>query len=121
MDRMEAGRQLLEQMERRGFLEEYRTEIEYRFSELYFLNTLFSYMLGAKKKRLSFVKGLKRGMLEAFPQFQENPYYKQYTGAEEKRMIALLMRSEIKFYWYYRALWFYRRARKRKGEKICAK
>lgn len=115
LDRMEAGRQLLAQMKNRGFLEEYRTEIEYRFSELYFVNTLFSYMLGVKKKRLSFVKKLKAGMLEAFPAFQENPYYIRYTGIEEKRMIALLMRSEIRFYWYYRALWFYRRARKKAG------
>lgn len=119
LDRMEAGRLLLAQMKRRGFLEEYRTEIEYRFSELYFVNTLFSYMLGVKKKRLSFVRKLKAGMREAFPAFQENPYYRQFTGAEEKRMIALLMRSEIMFYWYYRALWFYRRVRK--GEILCAK
>lgn len=115
-DRMKAGELLLEQMRERGFLEEYRKEIEYRFTELYFVNTLFSYMLGVKKKHFSFVKELKEGMLGAFPHFQENPYYQQYTGEEEKRMIALMMKSTAGFYWYYRGLWCYRNwKRKRKA------
>lgn len=113
LDRMRAGELLLFEMKDRGFLEEYHAEIEYRFAELYFVNTLFSYMLGVKKKRLSFVKKLKAGMLAAFPDFQNNPYYKQYTGEEEQRMIAMLMQSEAKFYWYYRALWCYRNLRKK--------
>lgn len=112
-DRMRAGELLLLEMKERGFLEEYHAEIEYRFAELYFVNTLFSYMLGVKKKRLSFVKELKSGMLAAFPDFQKNPYYKQYTGEEEQRMIAMLMQSDAKFYWYYRALWCYRNLRKK--------
>ncbi len=113
-DRMRAGELLLEQMRDRGFLETYRQEIEYRFSELYFVNTLFSYMLGAKRKRVSFVGKLKQGILENFPGFQENPYYQQYTNAEEKKMIALLMKSHRLFYWYYRALWAYRNLKKNK-------
>lgn len=113
LDRMRAGELLLLEMKDRGFLEEYHAEIEYRFAELYFVNTLFSYMLGVKKKRLSFVKKLKAGMLAAFPDFQNNPYYKQYTGEEEQRMIAMLMQSDAKFYWYYRALWCYRNLRKK--------
>lgn len=112
-DRMRAGELLLKEMGERGFLDTYRQEIEYRFTELYFVNTLFSYMLGVKKKRLSFVRELKAGMQEAFPDFEKNPYYLQYTGEEEKRMIALCMRSAARFYWYYRVLWMYRNLRKK--------
>lgn len=111
-DRMKAGELLLKEMQERGFFEAYLPEIEYRFAELYFVNTLFSYMLGARHKRLAFVKELKEGMLTAFPNFQKNPYYEQYTGEEEKRMIAMLLQSPARFFWYYRALTLYRRIRK---------
>lgn len=112
-DRMKAGELLLSQMQKRGFLEEYRPEIEYRFAELYFVNTLFSYMLGVEKKHFGFVRELKRGIQMPFPHFMENPYYQQYTAGEEKKLIALLMKSTAVFYWYYRGLWRYRKLRQK--------
>lgn len=100
-DRMIAAAMMLQECKDRGFLKKYPLEIEYRFTELYYAITLFSYMLGAKKKRLAFVKELKEGMMNAFPDFQENPYYQQFTGEEEKRMIAMQMQSDKKFFRYY--------------------
>ena len=100
-DRMIAAAMMLQECKDRGFLEKYPVEIEYRFTELYYSITLFSYMLGLKKKRLDFVKELKKGMLEAFPEFQKNPYYQQKTNEEEKKMIALQMQSDSKFFYYY--------------------
>ncbi len=100
-DRMTAAAMLLQECKDRGFLEKYYKEIEYRFTELYFVNTLFSYMLGAKKKKLSFVKKMKQGMFEAFPEFQQNEYYQKLTNPEEKQMIELLSKSEAKFFYYY--------------------
>lgn len=112
-DRMTAAKLLYRESKERGFLQQYHAELEYRFTQLYFVNTLFSYMLGMKGRRLSFVKELKRGMKETYPKFQENPYYRQYTDAEEQRMIAMLMRSEVRFFVYYSLLLFYRKVRKR--------
>ena len=112
-DRMRAGKLMLEEMRERGFLNTYRQEIEFRFTEIFFVNTLFSYMLGVKKKRFSFVRELKEEMQKTFPDFEKNTYYLQYTGEEEKRMVALCMRSPVRFYWYYRALWMYRNLRKK--------
>lgn len=100
-DRMTAGAMLLQECRTRGFLEKYYKEIEYRFTELYFVNTLFSYMLGAKHKKLAFVKKLKQGMVEAFPEFQDNEFYQQLTNEEEKQMIKMLMASATKFFYYY--------------------
>ncbi len=100
-DRMIAAAMMLQECKDRGFLKKYPLEIEYRFTELYYAITLFSYMLGAKKKRLAFVKELKEGMVNAFPDFQRNPYYQQFTGEEEKRMIAMQMQSDKKFFHYY--------------------
>ncbi len=100
-DRMIAAAMMLQECKDRGFLEKYPLEIEYRFTELYYSITLFTYMLGVKRRNLDFVKELKRGMLEAFPNFQQNPYYQQNTNEEEKRMIALQMQSDFKFFYYY--------------------
>lgn len=102
LDRMRAAELLYEECEKRGLLEEYGRELEYRFTELYYVITLFSYMQGVRRPKLSFVSRLRRGMVEKFPDFQENAYYKEYTGEEERRLVALQQRSNLRFYVYYR-------------------
>lgn len=101
-DRMRAAELFLEECRSRGFLEQYRQEIEYRFAELYYVITLFSYMQGVKRPRLSFIRELRRGVRERCPEFDKNPYYQRLTGAEEKRLIAMQEKSDIRFYGYYR-------------------
>ena len=101
-DRMRAAELLYEECEKRGFLEEYHQELEYRFTELYYVITLFSYMQGVKRPKLSFVRELRRGTAERFPEFQANPYYKEHTGQEEQRLIAMQGRSDLRFFVYYR-------------------
>ncbi|MBQ7955112.1 MAG: glycosyltransferase family 2 protein [Lachnospiraceae bacterium] len=112
LDRMKAANLFYEECAQRGFLEKYFEEIEYRYTELHFVNTLFSYMLGAKKKKLSFVRRLKTEITQHFPKFQENPYYQKLTNEEEKRMIEKMMKSTVYFFYYYRMLTMYRRWRK---------
>lgn len=112
-ERMIAAAMLLQECKDRGFLEEYYREIEYRFTELYFVNTLFSYMLGAPKKKRSFVEKMKQGMWQAFPDFQKNTYYQKLTNEEEKQMIELLGQSTVKFYYYYNLKVFVRKIRKK--------
>ena len=112
-DRMQAAQLMLRLCRERGFLEEYYPEIQYRFTELYYAVTLFSYMLGCPHRRLSFVKDLGRGIREAFPDFQENAYYRQYTDPEEQRMIALQMQSDMRFFYYYGLKVWVRRWKKR--------
>lgn len=112
-DRMKAAELLYEECRRRGFLEQYRQEIEYRFTELYYVNTLFSYMQGVKHPKLSFVKELRAGVMDRFPQFAENAYYRQLTGQEEQKLIAMQGQSDLKFYLYYRLQLLVRRLRSR--------
>ena len=100
-DRMKAAQLMLQQCRERGFLEEYYPQIQYRFTELYYAVTLFSYMLGCPNRKLSFVKELGQGIRQAFPDFQENAYYQQYTDPEEKQMMALQMQSDVRFFYYY--------------------
>lgn len=101
-DRMKAMEIFCEECQKRGWLERYRSEIEYRFTELYYVITLFSYMQGVKRPRPSFVRGLLWGVEERFPDFEENQYYRQFTGQEEQRLIALQRRSNLRFFWEYR-------------------
>lgn len=101
-DRMAAAALFYEECKKRDVLEEYGQEIEYRFTELYFVVTLFSYLSGVKHPKLSFVKELRRGVEERFPRFEENAYYQEKTGAEERRLIALQGKSNLLFLGYYR-------------------
>ena len=111
-DRMRAEEIFLEECGKRGLLDRYRKEIEYRFSELYYVITLFSYLQGVKHPRLSFVRELREGVRKHFPDFQENEYYRERTGREEQELMAMQERSDVKFYFYYRFKLFVRRCRK---------
>jgi len=115
-DRMKAAELLYEECRKRGFLEQYRKEIEYRFAELYYVITLFSYLSGVKHPKLSFVKELRAGVEAHFPEFEKNPYYLQNTGAEEKQLIAMQGQSDVKFYYYYRLKQLVRRIKGRKKD-----
>lgn len=110
-DRMKASEIYMEECRKRGFYEKYKEEIDYKFFELFYKNTLFSYMQGCKKKKLSFVREIKRGLLEQVPDFPENQYYLQYTDTENKKLIRMHMRSDLYFYVYYKLLHLYRRVR----------
>lgn len=111
-DRMRAAELLYEQCKDRGFLLKFEREIEYRFTELYYINTLFSYMAGMKHPKLSFIKELKAGARKRFPMFERNPYYLKNTGVEEQKLIALQLRSNLLFYLWYRLKLFVRSQRK---------
>ena len=103
-DRMKAGEQLVMECSMRGFLETYHDEIEYRFTEIYYATTLFSYLSGVKKTELSFLAELRDGIRKYFPDFQQNPYYKKLMGEEEKKLIAIHSRSNLLFWGYYSLL-----------------
>lgn len=114
-DRMSAAVLLYEECRDRGFEDDYGSELEYRFTELYYVITLFSYLSGVSHPTLSFVRELRRGIMERFPHFADNPYYQKLTGAEERKLIALQAKSNFLFYWTYkikRIIWALRGLRR---------
>ena len=111
-DRMKAGELLVSECKNRGFFETYHDEIEFRFAELYYITTLFSYMSGVRGRKLSFLAELRNGIRERFPDFQENPYYQKEIGAEEKKLAKLHQKSNVGFYCYYILLNTYRKWKK---------
>lgn len=110
-NRMDTALQLLEQCERYGYAEKYPAELEFRFTELYYYNTLFSYMMGSQKVRLAFLKELRTGMQSRFPKFQQNFHYLKNYDEEQKRLVKYHMQNPLLFLIYYRMLNFYRRIR----------
>ena len=92
---------LCEECRSRGISDTYAKELEYRFTELYYINTLFSYMAESRHKKLNFIRELKRGVLERFPEFRTNKYYMEYTKPEEKSFIDIHLKSDIYFYVMY--------------------
>ena len=116
-DRMEAGRIMISEAKRLGFYEEFKPELEYMFTQLFYVNTLFTYMPCVKPAKLSFVKELTKEMCDTFPGFKDNSYYLERTGAEEKKLIGMACSSELYFFVYYKLLWAYRNFRKKLEKK----
>lgn len=111
-DRMRAGKLLVKQCREYGFYEPYRKELEFAYAKLYYVNTLFTYVIGVRRTRTGFLEDLKRGILEEFPDFQDNPYFKETYDREQKKLIRLHMRSSVLFLAYYKALTAYRKWKK---------
>ena len=112
-DRMEAGRLMLTEAKRHGYFDDYKPELEYSFTLLFYINTLFTYMAGVKKTSYQFVKTMGKEMRQTFPEFEKNPYYQERTHAEEKKLIRMQQKSTLFFMLYYKLLWAYRRWRKK--------
>lgn len=110
LDRMKAMEIMVSEFKQRGIYDKFKDVLEATYAELYFKNTLFSYMLGCEKKEYSFVKELRKGMLEAFPDFLKNDMF-VIPDAEEKKMVNLCIKNPFIFYVYYSLLWKYRRMR----------
>ncbi len=115
LDRVRAGELLWEECRKRGAAENFGPELEYRFTEIYYVITLFSYLQGVRRPKPSFVKKLRRGVEERCPDFEKNPYYLQNTGPEEKKLIALQGRWNGGFFWYYRLKLLVRRLKAKAG------
>ncbi|WP_029323197.1 glycosyltransferase family 2 protein [Butyrivibrio sp. AE3004] len=113
-DRMAAGRQIISEARENGYLEKYKPEIEFMYTVLFYVNTLFSAMPIEQhiEDCYSFTKSMGQEMKKAFPDFQANPYYIERIHPEEKKLIGMQMKSHFLFYVYYRLLWFYRGLRR---------
>lgn len=110
-NRMETALILVEECKKKGFYEKYQDEIEARFTQLYYVNTLFSYMIGVRVPEISFLTELRDGMRAQFPDFRKNPYYADMYDAEQKKMIDLHMKHVCFYALYDKLLRLYRRIR----------
>ncbi len=101
-DRMQAMRIMMDYAKSNGALEEFRDVLEYHFSNLFYRNTLFSYMQSDCKKDWKFLKSMGDEMLETFPDFRKNPYYNQTVNEYEQKLINIHLKSTFAFLVVYR-------------------
>ena len=111
LDRMQSGRIMLDEARRYGYLERFRPEIECSFTQLFYVNTLLTYMQGVRPLRQGFVRELSREMVRTFPEFENNRYYSERVNEEEKKLMHMAQRSTVRFMLYYRMLHVYRHVR----------
>ncbi|MGN0403296.1 MAG: glycosyltransferase family 2 protein [Acetatifactor sp.] len=114
-DRLRAMRIMYGYAREHGYLEEFYPELEFKFTNLFYQNTLFSYMQGKQRKNLGFLRRMGKEMRETFPDFQKNPYYEKQVHPEEKKLMRMQQKSTLVFFLYYKALYFWRGLKKRKG------
>ena len=112
-DRMAAARIMIEQAKKFDYYDEFLPELEYTFTVLHYINTLFTYMVGVRPTKLSYVKKMGDELRAYFPDFQKNAYYIERTHPEEKKLIAMQQKSTLQFVVYYKLLWAYRNLRKK--------
>lgn len=112
VNRLESMRIMLKMAKEDGSIDKYHDEIEFRFTNLFYQNTLFSYMQGVKGVRVSFIRPLGKAMKECFPAFRQNPYYLERVNEEERKFISLQQKSTIAFILYYKFVYFVRRIKK---------
>ena len=111
-NRLESMRIMLRMAKEDGSLEKYHDEIEFRFTNLFYQNTLFTYMQGIKWVKFSYIRSMGKEIQEEFPNFQENPYYAERIHEEERKFMALQQKSTVLFVIYYKFVYFVRRMKK---------
>lgn len=110
-NRMEAMRIMLRLARDGGYYENFKTEIEYKFINLFYQNTLFSYMQASNHKSISFIRKLGQELKETFPDFEDNALYRVKTSDEERKLMHMQQKSTLIFICYYKLLWTYRHIR----------
>jgi glycosyltransferase involved in cell wall biosynthesis len=116
-DRMDTMVYFIEECWKREYLQEFPEEIEYRFTEQFYINTLFDYMTGVPffKKKLSFLRLLREGILNCFPDYENNTYFMEKQDEEVKKLTQIHCKSPFRFFWYYEARAAYRKLFGRKA------
>ena len=103
----------MDEARERGLYEKYKAEFDYKFTENYFITTLFSLVQSKnlRGERKTIIEELKNGLNKYVPDFRNNEYYRSRMGDEEKKLINMAMASTARFMLYYDALHLYRRVR----------
>lgn len=111
--RMKSMDKLLYDSKSYGFYHQFQEELEFRYVELYFVNTLYSYLLGVKPLRRDFLKELLEGCILQVPNFSKNKYYQERIHRNKRKQIQMLQKNHGLFLWYFKTLTQYRKLRKK--------
>ena len=98
-ERIDSMTYFIEECFKRELLDEYPEEIEEAYIERMYVDTLLEYMTGVKwyKRKVSFLKMLRSGIMECFPEYDTNPYFWEKYDDEIKELLEKHCASPIKF------------------------
>lgn len=75
-DRLKTAEQLVEECKKRGFYEICREELEFRFSELFYANTLNQYQTSFDELDRMVLDDMRKTMKTYFPNYRRNKYWR---------------------------------------------
>lgn len=88
-DRVKSAELMLEESKKRGFYEKYQEEIEFRFVELFYVNSVPVFLAKFKPAEIAELKRLRKYIKDNFPKYRKNKYFKQRI-ARAYRMVTML-------------------------------
>jgi len=99
-ERMTTCKILLEQFISNGYYEEFFEEIEYKFTELFYINTIFGCVDQFDKIREDKIILIKKEIREVFPGFKKNKYYIEHMKNNRKK--AMRLNIITRYLWLYK-------------------
>lgn len=90
LDRLQIEEMKLEELQKRGLLEKYRTDIEFNFIKLYWINSITILMTHFDRIPEGVIKRMRHMVRNYFPDWKENFLLKYYLS-KEKFLIAELI------------------------------
>ena len=76
-DRVKSAELMLEEAKKRGIYEKYKEEIEFRFVELFYVNSVPVFLAKFKPAEIKELKRLRKYVKDNFPHYRKNKYFKQ--------------------------------------------
>ena len=89
-DRVKSAELMIESLKKRGFLNnDYKTEIEFRFIELFYINSIGTFLSRFRPPDIKELYYLRNKIKNEYPTYRKNPYFKQRITSK-KKLICLL-------------------------------
>lgn len=106
-DRLDTSKMLLDNMKRLGFYSKYKDVIDYRFTELFYVNTIFGAISQFTSPEYKWIDKVKKEMDSILPGFQQNIYYKARLSFKTRFILAIIHKHThcgVKFYQFLKTL-----------------
>ncbi|WP_293667474.1 glycosyltransferase family 2 protein [uncultured Parabacteroides sp.] len=106
-DRLDTSKMFLDNMKRLGFYSKYKEAIDYKFTELFYVNTIFGAISQFTQPEYGWVDKVKKEMNSILPDFHQNIYYKARISFKTRFVLAIIHMHTgcgIKMYQFLKAL-----------------
>lgn len=89
-DRVKSAELMLESLKKRGFLSsEYKEEIEFRFVELFYINSILIFLRNFKPSDVRELRYLRNTIRKELPSYRNNKYFKDRATSKNKLLTLL--------------------------------